>query len=64
MNMISNNQVEESVLGVLITYGEAYYKVADKLIQSNRVEFYRLAKALTEKRVLDAHDFQNLTLSL
>ena len=29
--MISNNQVEESVLGVLITYGEAYYKVADKL---------------------------------
>ena len=33
------------------------YKVADNLIRSNREEFYRLAAALTEKRVLDANDF-------
>ena len=38
------------------------YNVADNLIKSNRDEFYRLAAALTEKRVLDAVDFADTVL--
>lgn len=39
------------------------YKVADNLIQSNREAFYELAATLTEKRVIDASEFANVTLT-